>query len=176
METIPKGDCEKIGFIKKTHGVFGNVILEFDPLFESSLEDAGRFFIELDGLLVPFFIAEDGFRFKGANTAILNFDDVETEDYAKRMVGAAVYLFRDEIVHDTGNHQHVRFKNYMLVDKKAGEIGIIEQVDDYSGNLVLTVRFRGVEILVPLHADFILEIDDRQKTVRMDLPDGLLDE
>ena len=63
METIPKTDCEKVGFFRKTHGVFGELVLEFEPQFEMSIENADRLFVELEGLLVPFFVLDDGFRF-----------------------------------------------------------------------------------------------------------------
>ena len=53
METIPKSECEKIGYLKKTHGVRGELVLEFEPQFEVSIENANRFFVEIDGLLVP---------------------------------------------------------------------------------------------------------------------------
>ena len=83
METIPKEDCEKVGFFRKTHGVYGELVLEFEPQYEISIEQADRFFVELEGLLVPFFVVEDGFRFKTENSAILTFNSVETEKYAK---------------------------------------------------------------------------------------------
>jgi 16S rRNA processing protein RimM len=98
METIPKADCDKVGFFKKTHGVSGELVLEYEPQFEYSIENADRFFVELEGLLVPFFIVEDGFRFKTENSAILTFDGVESEKYAKRMVGSSVFLFKNEII------------------------------------------------------------------------------
>ncbi|MBK6284210.1 MAG: hypothetical protein IPF54_17605 [Draconibacterium sp.] len=55
METIPKADCEKVGFIKKTHGVFGEIVLEFEPHFEASIENADRFLLNLMDCLCHFF-------------------------------------------------------------------------------------------------------------------------
>jgi hypothetical protein len=77
METIPKSDCQKIGFIRKTHGVHGELVLEYEPEFEESVVEAERFFLEIDGLLVPFFVAEEGLRFRSAKTALITFDWVE---------------------------------------------------------------------------------------------------
>jgi len=82
METIPKSDCRKIGFIRKTHGVHGELVLEYEPEYEESVVEADRYFLEIDGLLVPFFVAEEGFRFRSAKTALITFDWVETEKYA----------------------------------------------------------------------------------------------
>ncbi|HPE75853.1 MAG TPA: hypothetical protein PLC80_07175 [Draconibacterium sp.] len=176
METIPKADCEKVGFIKKTHGVFGEIVLEFETHFEASVENADRFFIELDGLLVPFFVLEDGFRFKTENTAIIIFDGVDSEKYAKRMVGSSVFLFKTEIIVSPDEFTDSELINYLLIDELLGEIGLIGQVDNYSGNIVLTVNFRNKELLVPFNVDFLVHLDKRNKIIKLKLPEGLLDD
>lgn len=176
METIPKKECEKVGFIRKAHGVFGDLILEFDRKYEISIEVAKRFFVELEGLLVPFFLKEEGFRYKTANSAILTFDGVETEKYAKRMIGNSVFLYKNEIIQMPEESVQTRFLDYLLIDEKLGKIGIIEQIDDYSGNLVFTVTHKGQELLVPFNENFLIEVNEIQKTIKLDLPDGLIDE
>ncbi len=176
METIPKTDCEKIGFFKKTHGVFGDLVLEYEPEYEISIEEANRFFVELEGLLVPFFLKEEGFRYKTANSAIVTFDGVESEKYAKRMVGSSVYLFQEEIIREEEESSNTQFLNYLLLDEQRGEIGRIEQMDDYSGNLVLTVNYHGQELLVPFNEDFVVKIDDTAKTLKLNIPDGLIED
>jgi len=176
METIPKADCDKVGFFKKTHGVNGDLVLEFEPQFEYSIENANRFFVELEGLLVPFFVLEDGFRFKTENSAIITFDGVESEKYAKRMAGSSVYLFKNEIIEMPDEPVESQFENYLLIDEKLGEIGIVEQIDNYSGNVVITVNYRGKELLVPFNEDLIIEIDKQNKTLKLRFPDGLIEE
>lgn len=176
METIPKADCDKVGFFKKTHGVSGELVLEYEPQFEYSIENADRFFVELEGLLVPFFIVEDGFRFKTENSAILTFDGVESEKYAKRMVGSSVFLFKNEIIVMSDELSDSELVDYLLVDEKLGKIGNIDEVDNYSGNIVFTVNFNGKELLVPFNEDFLLDIDKQNKIIKLRLPEGLFDE
>lgn len=176
METIPKADCEKVGFFKKTHGVFGELVLEYEPQFEISVENADRFFVELDGLLVPFFVLEDGFRFKTENSAIISFDGVESEKYAKRMVGSSVYLFKNEIVVIPDEFFDSELEGYLLIDENHGEIGIIDQVDNYSGNIVFTLNYKGSELLVPFNEDFLIELDKPGKIIKLALPEGLFEE
>jgi len=176
METIPKADCEKVGFFKKTHGVFGELVLEFESQFEISVENADRFFVELDGLLVPFFVFEDGFRFKTENSAIITFDGVDSEKYAKRMIGSSVFLFKNEIIVMPDEFFDLELVNYLLVDEKLGEIGNIDQVDNYSGNIVITVNYRGKELLVPFNEDLIIAIDKQNKILKLRIPDGLIEE
>ena len=176
METIPKADCEKVGFIRKTHGVFGELVLEFEPHFETSIENADRFFVELEGLLVPFFLMEDGFRFKTDSTAIITFDGVDSEKYAKRMTGSSVFLFKTEIIVSPDELTDSELINYLLIDELLGEMGLIDQVDNYSGNIVFTVNYKGKELLVPFNEDFLLSLDKSNKIIKLRLPEGLLDE
>jgi 16S rRNA processing protein RimM len=176
METIPKADCNKVGFFKKTHGVFGELVLEFEPQFEISVENADRFFVEIDGLLVPFFVLEDGFRFKTENSAIISFDGVDSEKYAKRMIGSSVFLFKNEIIVMPDELFDSELVNYLLVDEKLGEIGNIDQVDNYSGNIVITVNYRGKELLVPFNEDLIISIEKQNKILKLRVPEGLIEE
>jgi len=175
METIPKNHCEKIGFIRKTHGVHGELVLEFETRFEESAADASRFLIEQDGLLVPFFLEEEGFRFKTANTAIVKLMDVETEKYAKRLVSCPVFLFSGEIIDEDEETLHSYLLNFEVEDTQLGKIGTIRHVDDYSGNIVLTVEYQGNEVLIPFSEDLLVSIDHDQKILVMNLPDGLMD-
>ena len=176
METIPKAECIKIGFIRKTHGVHGALVLEFETEFEESVAEADRFFLEVDGLLVPFFISEEGFRYKSAKTAIVEFDWVKSETDARRFVGCSVYLFQWEIVDEAEEESVSQFLHYRLLDENAKEIGIITEVDDYSGNIVFTVVSDGQELLVPFHAELIISVDEDSKVITLHLPEGLLDQ
>ena len=175
METIPKTDCEKIGFIRKTHGIHGEVVLEFEEQFEYSVEEAKRFFIELEGLLVPFFIVEDGLRFRSGKAAIIKFEWVDTETYAKRLVGKEAYLYREEII-DMPTENESLLIGFQLFDTTLGNIGEIEAVDDYAGNIVLTVQFKGDELLVPYSDEFLIDLDEAKKTITLALPEGLIEE
>lgn len=175
METIPKVDCENIGFIRKTHGIHGELVLEFEAHFEYSVEEADRFFVELEGLLVPFSFKDEGLRFKSGNSAIVTFDLVSTEKYAKRLVGNSVYLYQTEIVDEPEQSLESQFENYLLIDKTIGEIGIISQVDDYAGNVVVTIKYRGEELLIPYNENLLVEVNEAQKTITLDLPEGLIE-
>ncbi len=172
METIPKKSCQKIGFIRKTHGVYGKLILEFESRFEESVAEADRFFIEIDGLLVPFFAEKDELRFKPGQTALIKFMWVETEKYARRLVDKSVYLFKNEIIIGAGDIEEESFLGFHIFDEKGENKGVVTAVDNYSGNIVLTVEKGGSEFLVSYNEDLLLGIDEKKKNIRLKLPDG----
>jgi 16S rRNA processing protein RimM len=176
METIPKPECQQIGFIRKIHGVHGELVLEFEPAYEESVAEAGCFFIEIDGLLVPFFVSEEGFRFKSAKTALIRFDEVKSEKYARRLMGSPVYLYKDEITeYQTKSLESVPYLNYLLIDEKTGQTGTISEINDYSGNIVFTVHFSEKDVLIPFNTDLVVSIDDPLKKITIRLPEGLIE-
>ena len=94
------------------------------------------------------------------------------------MVNKTIYAFKDQVSVFAG--EEISFVEdiigYEMVDDTLGHIGVLEGVDDSTDNPLFVVRDDdGQEILIPLHEDFIEEIDDDGKVVRLDLPNGLLD-
>lgn len=175
METIPKADCTQIGFIRKTHGIRGELIIDFDSVFEHSLSKSERLFLELDGLLVPFFIAEEGLWIKSAKSAIVKLDWVDNEEYARRLVSSPVFLFSHEIVLEEEDKSISGFENYILEDETLGQVGVINRIDDYSGNIVFTVIRENRELLIPFSTELLVSVDHQQRSIKLRIPDGLID-
>lgn len=175
METIPKSECRKIGFIRKTHGVQGELVLEYETEFEDSIAQAEHFLLEIDSLLVPFFVTEEGMRFKSARTVLVKFDWINDEAQARRLVGNSVYLLSDEIVEETNENSTSKFLGFHLQDEYTHDIGLITAVDNYSGNIIFTLNANGREILVPYNEKLLLELDYERKVIKLKLPEGLLD-
>ena len=174
METIPKVDCTQIGFIRKTHGVRGELTLDFYSAFEHSLSESERLFLELNGLLVPFFIADEGLLIKSSKSAIVKLDWVDSEEYARRLVGNPVFLFSHEIVSEEEVAPISGFEGYLLEDETLGTIGIITRIDDYSGNVVFTVIKENIELLIPFNDELLVSVNHQQKTIKLKIPDGLI--
>jgi len=53
---------------------------------------------------------------------------------------------------------------------------MVKSVDDYSGNIVLNVHFKGDEVLIPFNEDFLVLVNDEQKLLTLKLPEGLFDD
>ena len=81
----------------------------------------------------------------------------------------------DEIIDEDEETLHSYLLNFEVEDSKQGKIGLIQHVDDYSGNIVLTVEYQGNEVLIPFSEDLLVSIDHNRKILVMNLPDGLMD-
>ena len=84
-----------------------------------------------------------------------------------RTIYADVELEEDEDLDFTG---------WVIVDR-GRRIGICTGLEDIPGNPCLEVRIEGSSksagVLIPLHEDFIVEVDENSRTLSLDLPDGL---
>ncbi len=68
------------------------------------------------------------------------------------------------------------FIGFSIVDKTAGKIGIIEEIDDKTLNTLFLIKNGEEEIIVPpATEDFIEKVDPKKKIVYVNLPEGLLD-
>lgn len=174
METIPKTDCQKIGFFRKAHGVHGELILEIEEQFEYSVEETDYFFVELEGLLIPFYIADEGLRFRSSKSVILKFDWVDSESYAKRFIGNSAFLYKTDII-DEQEQNISSLDGFLVTDSNLGKIGTIKRVDDYAGNIVFTVSYNDKELLIPFHEEMLIDLNEEDKSITLILPDGLID-
>ena len=63
-----------------------------------------------------------------------------------------------------------------VTDTDGTEIGVITDVDTQTENWLFSVETPdGRTIYIPVHEEFIQDIDHEHKRLQMDLPDGLLD-
>ena len=175
MRAIVKEDCTSIGYLQKTHGLDGSFTMHFEEQFDLTLEEAEYLFLEIDGGLVPFFISEDGFRYRGSDSAIIHFDEITSQEQAREFTGCAVFVFTDEIIEPEEEASPSMLMGYEVIDQKHGLLGKVVHVDDYSGNLVITVIFRENEVLIPLSDDVLTEMDEANRQLKLICPEGLIE-
>ena len=175
METIPKSDCVKVGYVHKPHGINGELVIRFQEEYFETLEQYPAIFLEIDNLLVPFFIAEEGLRFKSSESVITQFEWIDSEPKAKGLCGMSVFVKEDDVFEFEDEMSPHALVGYQLLDEDSVPIGEIKEVHDYAGNLLLSVDYRGKEVLVPLNEELILHIDEEGREIQLQIADGLLD-
>jgi 16S rRNA processing protein RimM len=175
MVQIDKKDCTIVGYIKKQHGLNGEVIVVFEDDFIEKFESAEYFFIEIDGGLVPFYISEEGLQYKNNESVIVKFDFVNSSDKAKELAGCKLFMFKNDLIEPEKEETHPKLIGMNVVDYKRGDLGKIIRIDDYSGNVVVTVMHPHGEILIPLTDQIINRIDDENKKLYLTCPEGLID-
>lgn len=175
METIPKKNCTKVGYVQKPHGINGELVIRFQEEYYETLEEYPPLFLEIDNLLVPFFIAEEGFRFKSSESVITRLDWVDTDAKAKALCGLSVFVNKEDVIESDDEMSPHALVGYQLFDETLGLIGEIKEVHDYAGNMLLLVDYQGKEALVPLNEELIVSLDEDKREIELRIPEGLFD-
>ncbi|MFY9151688.1 MAG: ribosome maturation factor RimM [Prolixibacteraceae bacterium] len=175
METIPKSNCVKVGFVLKPHGIHGELVIRFQEEFYNTLEESPNLFLEIDNLLVPFFISEDGLRFKSGESVIAKLDWIDTDKKAKDLCGLSVFVDQEDVIEFEDEMSPHSLVGYQLFGEELGLIGIITEVHDFAGNLLLSVVYQGKEAMIPLNEDLILRLDEEKREIELQIAEGLFD-
>ena len=167
---IKKEEVYKIGRIGKAHGVKGEVSFSFDDdVFDRV--DADYLILEVDGILVPFFMEE--YRFRSDNTALVKFEDIDTQDRARELTNCDVYFLRSEADHEEEELTYSFLVGFNIIDDQSGRnVGTIASIDDNTLNILFELEDG---TLIPASEELITDIDKDNKTITIALPEGILE-
>ena len=167
---IKKENVYKIGRIGKAHGVKGEVTFQFDDdVFDRV--DADYLILEVDGILVPFFMEE--YRFRSDSTALVKFEDIDTQDRARELTNCDVYFPRDLADNDEEELTYTFLVGFDIIDDQSGKnVGTIANIDDNTMNILFELEDG---TLIPASEELITDIDKDNKTITIALPEGILE-
>ncbi|MBK8368039.1 MAG: hypothetical protein IPL10_11620 [Bacteroidetes bacterium] len=163
-------DTQEIGYISKTHGLKGHVILRLNELVNID-ENIKSIFLDLNGSQVPYFVEECRPNNAGY---IIKLETIDVVDTSKKLIGKKAFALSDFILEEDESLKE--FIGYAIIDSKLGNIGNIADVDEKTDNpIIKVIHPSGVEIILPFNDDFIVEIDDDLKTIEFNAPEGLIE-
>lgn len=171
---IRRDDVYKIGKLGKPHGVKGEITFAItDDVFDRV--DADYLVLDIDGILVPFYLEE--YRFKNDDNVLVKFEDIDTQEQVRAYTGCEVYFPRHLSDSDEENMSWAEIIGFQLVDAVSGRVvGTIDHVDDSTLNLLFEITsLEGEALLIPANNDLIEEVDIEKKMIRMAIPKGLLE-
>jgi 16S rRNA processing protein RimM len=167
---IKREEVYKIGRLGKTHGVRGEIsFLLDDNVFDRI--DADYIILDIDGILVPFFIEE--YRFKTDSNALMKFDGIDTQERARELTGCDVYFPRELADSDEEDISWAELVGYSLIDSNTGKtIGEIAAIDDTTINILFELTDGK---LIPASDELIQHINTQQHQIEINLPEGILE-
>ena len=166
---IRREDVYKIGRLGKAHGVKGEVSFQFDDdIFDTA--DADYLILDIDGILVPFFMEE--YRFRNDSLALIKFCDVDTQQRASELTGCDVYFPRSIADEQAEGLSLSSLVSFDLIDANGkGKVGTIAAIDDTTQNILFELEDG---TLIPASDDLITNIDTTRQQITMQIPEGLL--
>lgn len=163
----------KVGKISGVHGLQGAVVLRQIIDNTKWLQKGDVLFIEMKrDSFIPYFVEAA----KAANDAeyIVTLDDVADVETARQLVGKTAYV-KEEVLQTAKVDSPLLYIGFNLVDKQKGSIGTIDDVMLMGGQWLARLVIDGKEALVPLAEEMILDVNMKNRFIRVDLPDGLLE-
>lgn len=165
-------DCEEIAVITRPHGVDGEVLVSVKNIDYEDFKDFDFVFFQLQERLVPFFIEKVTIK---SNSLFVKFEDISTIEKAELYCGTKIYMnFESEVDAEDVDSE---FVGYSVIDEREQQkIGVVQEVVEYSMNILLDVlRSDNTSVLIPFANELVKEINDEEKKIIMEIPEGLLD-
>ena len=164
---IKADEVYKIGRLGKAHGIKGEITMQVeDDIFDRT--EAEYLVLELDNIMVPFFIEE--YYFKSDTTALIKFEGIDTLERAKEFANVDVFFPRS--IKDNATSDQDILSYPMLVGFQVNDIGKIAYIDQQTENIMFELEDG---TLIPASEELIEDIDVANKQIKMTIPEGLLD-
>ena len=175
-----------IGRIQKPHGYKGEVTVLFDYDCKWLQSLAGTpLFIEMDGILVPFFV--ESIRGNASNKGYVKLEDIDSENEASYLGGRDVLMKKDELASRLGisiedleqeSEDCIGFEVFDADSKKyLGKVTGIESGPEYDYLLVESEE-DGKELTIPYIEEFVVSIeetDSGEGMIYVTLPEGFME-
>ncbi len=168
---IRREEVYKIGRLGKTHGIKGELSMMIDDdVFDRV--DAEYLVLELDGIMVPFFMEE--YRFKTDDTVLVKFDGIDTQQRARELTGTDVYFPREMADSDDSDElRYAQLVGFTVINAADGKaVGEIAAVDEQTINIMFELKDGR---LLPASEELIVEINTEKKEIMMIISEGILD-
>lgn len=166
---LRKEDFVYYGKFLKPHGTKGEIGLEGDSILLG--EECDFVACDIDGILVPFFFETR--RTKNSGTLIVKIERMESAEEVRFLTNREAYIPR-EWTEDSEALSWSFFRGFIAVDENLGELGEITDIDESTINTLFVIDNDGEEILVPAQEEFIIGIDQENREILFNLPEGLV--
>ncbi len=165
----------RVGSTGKVRGREGEIKLYVEEHFLPDVLEAEFLFIEANGNKVP----QQVEHIRELQDLLVKFVGIENPEAATQWASAEVFLPDDEISsgpeETKSGLEYQGLRGYEIKDKTYGNLGKIREVREFPQQEMAVLEVDGKEILIPLNPVFLIDIDQKKKTVLMSLPEGLMD-
>ena len=171
---MKKDDCFYVGTIVGKYSFKGALLIKIDSDSPEDYTTLESIFVELNTGLVPFFIEKCQLH-KSALLRI-KFDQVNNEQEAESLIKKEVYLPLNMLPPLEGTkfyyHEVIGFE----ILENDQPVGTVIKILDQGVQALFEIKKEdGTSSLIPIHDDFILEVNRDSKRIHVQLPEGLLD-
>jgi 16S rRNA processing protein RimM len=162
-----------VGRLFRARGIRGELTGEIYSSQPGRAEKLREVMLELDGKQRPSMVEEIWWH---SGRPVFKFKGIDSMTDAEPWAGADVLVADSEReMPEEGAFSHADLIGCAFWNGDV-EVGVVGRVEDYGGGPLLEIRLGdGRDVLVPFSRAICKEIDVATKTIRAELPEGLLD-
>ncbi|RSK35469.1 ribosome maturation factor RimM [Hymenobacter metallilatus] len=170
-------DCYELGSIVKPHGLKGFVVATFDVDDLEPYRKLKSVLLELPtapGKLTEY--AVEKLQPQSGERALLKLKGIDRIEEAEPLRNAKLWRPLAELP-DLADDQFYFHDviGFLVVDEQLGELGTVETFYELPQQDVLSMRYKGQEVLIPVADELISHADEDARKLYVNLPEGLLD-
>ncbi|WP_339044240.1 hypothetical protein [Cardinium endosymbiont of Tipula unca] len=176
-ESIKETQYFHIGSFGKPIGVNGEIIAKFlYELDDHALAKLPALFVEIDYIKIPYYL--NNITFKDGK-AIVQLDLIQSKTVAYTLCNLPLFLpvsLRPTLIKAANTAIPYNFLiDFLVSDTQLGTLGKIQSIYAARDQYMIGVDYQQEELLIPYHKEFIIEVDEKQKQITIQLPEGYLD-
>ena len=166
-------DCIYLGKILKPFSYKGELKIYIEDFYIDQIKELDSFLLKIQGSYIPFTIK--AITKNKSNIFRIFLDGIDSEDLAKKLTGIEIYSENNLIKSENLKTN----KNYIFIDfviyNNNSIIGKVIDIIENKNQDLFVVVFNEKRILIPLVDEFVVKIDNDNKKILMNLPEGLTD-
>ena len=166
-------DCIYLGKILKPFSYKGELKIYIEDFYIDQIKELDSFLLKIQGSYIPFTIK--AITKNKSNIFRISLDGIDSEDLAKKLTGIEIYSENNLIKSENSKTN----KNYIFIDfviyNNNSIIGKIIDIIENKNQDLFEVIVNEKRILIPIVDEFVVNIDNDNKKIIMNLPEGLTD-
>lgn len=163
----------KIGKFAASFGLQGELVLLHSLGKRTSLKGLDAVFIEetKDNFL-PYFIEKS--TIKSETETFIKLEGINSKEVARKLTPKEVWLREEDFKKFTAKAAPIALLGFKMMDGNV-DLGEIIEVIEQPHQVLCTILYKGNEALIPLHQESLVKLDQKNRKVYVNLPEGLLD-
>lgn len=163
----------KIGKLVASHGLKGEMVLEHSLGKKTSLKGLETIFVEENkDAFLPYFITST--KIKNDTDTFLSFEGIDSKEATRILLKREVWLDEKDFKKFAAGAAPISLLGFMIVDS-GKEVGEVVEVIEQPHQILCKIMLGDKEALIPVHEDSLEKMDNKNRKLFLDIPDGLLD-
>lgn len=163
----------KIGKLAASTGLKGELVLQHNLGKKTTLRGLEAIFLEEKrDSFIPYFL--QAAKIRSDNETVIKLEGIDIVETARKLTPKEVWLTEDDFKKFATKSAPITLLGFSIINEEK-DLGEIVEVIEQPHQVLCTILINGKEALIPIHEESLEKVDNKNRKVYVNLPDGLLD-